>query len=150
MQHPIKVMLVQETFTARTPQMVLAVLVIITVPQTQAKIIMQGTATTTTLPRTTLATTTLDTDITPTQHHITEEITTPDTDIMPETQDITLVHIHNQQEHHPPMLARGHPQQTQPTYIMHPTQRHTHLSITLGTTRFLQRTTMLDSPAPTL
>jgi len=150
MQHPIKVMLVQEIFTARMPPMALAVLLTTMALQTQAKTIMQGTATTTTLPHITLATTTLDTDITKPQHHITGEITTPGMGIMPETQDIILVHIHNQQEHHPPMLARGHPQQTLPPYIIHPTLRRIHHFITLDTSRFLQRTTQQEALAPTL
>jgi hypothetical protein len=141
----MQLMLVQETFTARTPQMVLAVLVIITVPQTQAKIIMQGTATTTTLPHITLATTTLDTDITPTQHHITEEITTLDMDITPETQDITLAHIHNRQEHHLQMLGHGHLGHSHRTTMQTPPLLHTHLFITPDTLHFPRQTTMLDS-----
>jgi hypothetical protein len=144
----MQLMLVQEIFTAHTPQTVQETSATTTAMQTRAKTIMQGTATTTTLPRTTLATTTLDTDITPTQHHITEEITTPGTDITPEIQDTTLAHILNQQEPHPQMLGHGHPQQTQPTYIIHPTQQHTHLFTMPDTSHSLQQTIMLDSLAP--
>jgi hypothetical protein len=148
MQHPIKVILVQEAFTARTPQMVLAVSVIITATQTQAKIIMLGTGITIIQHHITREITTLDMDITKPQHHITREITTLDMDITPGTQDITLVHILNQQELRPRVLDRGHPQQTRPTYIMHPTQRHTHLFTTPDTSHSLQQTIMLDSLAP--
>jgi hypothetical protein len=150
MQHPIKVMLVQEIFTAHTPQTVQVTSPTTTALQTQAKTIMQGTATTTTLPHITLATTTLDTDITPTQHHTTPETTMLDMDITLGTQDITLVHILNQQEPHLQMLGPGHPQQTQPTYIMGPTQQHTHLFTTPDTSHFRQQTILRAVPAPTL
>jgi hypothetical protein len=118
--------------------------------QTQAKIIMQDMAHTTLPQHIMVETTTLDTDITPTQHHTTPETTMVDMDITPETQDTTLVHIHNQQEHHPPMLAHGHPQQTLPPYIIHPIQRRTHRFITPDTSHLLQQTTTLDSLALTL
>jgi hypothetical protein len=118
--------------------------------QIQAKTIMLVMAHIMPLQHTMEGTTTLDMDITPTQHHITEEITTPGTDIMPETQDTTLAHILNQQEPHPQMLDPGHPQQTQPTYIIHPIQRRTHRFITPDTSHLLQQTTTLDSLALTL
>jgi hypothetical protein len=117
--------------------------------QIQAKTIMPDTATTTTLQGITLETTTLGTDITRPQHRITVETTTGDTDIMRGIQDITLVRILNRQEPHLLMLGPGHPLQTQPPYIIHPIQQHTHLFTTPDTLHFPQQTTMLDSPALT-
>ena len=117
--------------------------------QIQAKTIMLVMAHITLLQHITLGTTTLDMDITLTRHHITLATTTGDTDIMRGIQDITLVRILNQQEPHLLMLGPGHPLQTQPPYIIHPIQQHTHLFTTPGTSHSLQQTIMLDLQALT-